>query len=675
MANRLADETSPYLRQHRDNPVDWYPWGEEAFARARAEDRPILLSVGYSACHWCHVMAHESFADPEVAAVMNRHFVNVKVDREERPDVDSLYMDAVQAMTGRGGWPMTVFLKPDGRPFYGGTYYPKPQFLQLLAALDDAWRTRRAEIDTNAEALVAAVATGSRLTPADDLPGIELLNAALNALAQRFDAEHGGFGSAPKFPQTMSLELVLRAVLAGGGEGAATVVTRTLDAMASGGMYDHIGFGFARYSTDERWMIPHFEKMLPDQALMARLYLHAAQALGQVRWLQVASDVITYVIRDLLQPEGGFSSSEDADSPAPDGTMREGLVWTWVPSEVRAVFAHDPALAEEALAWWGITDGGNIEGRSVPYRTERGDLMRPPRIEAARAALFAARSTRPQPALDDKVLLEWNALMLATIAEAALVTGREDWLRVATANAEFLEGRMRDDEGRWMRSWQAGRGAHQRAFAGDHAALVEGLTRLYEAGGDPHWLALAVETADAMLEHFWDAEHGGLFTVAEDGEALVVRQKDVLDNATPSANSLAANALYRLAALTGERRYEHQADRILQLVAPAVSKAPLAFSLLLAAVDLRRTGTVEVVVPGRDRMDLVREVGRRYMPNRVLAWGERVADSPLWAGRDPGAAFVCRQWSCQLPVTTVEDLAAQLAAATPLRSAEVTPPS
>jgi len=654
--NRLASETSPYLRQHRDNPVDWYPWGPEAFAAARERDRPILLSVGYSACHWCHVMAHECFEDTDVAEAMNRLFVNVKVDREERPDVDAVYMDAVQALTGHGGWPMTVFCDTDGRPFFGGTYFPKSQFLQLLAAVDDAWLNRRDALATQAEELTAALGRSEHLAGDGTIPGAATLNAALAALSQQFDPEWGGFGGAPKFPPSMSLELVTRVFLSSGSPDALAVLETSLDAMASGGIYDPLGGGFARYSVDRHWLVPHFEKMLYDQALLARVYLHGFQVTGHARYRQVVEETIGYVLRDLGQPEGGFSSAEDADSPDEHGHGHEGLFYVWTPSQIRSVLGDD--LAPEALVWWGVTDEGNFEGATILHRPLRGDLERPADVEEGRRRLFEARSHRARPGLDDKVLLEWNALFLATLAEAAFALGRADWLAAAVANAEFLCSQLRRPDGRWLRSWQRDGGARHLAFAADHGALVDAFTRLAEATGQARWIAEATACADALLDRFWDAEAGGLFTTGDDGEELVVRQKDLLDNATPSANSLAAVALQRLAALTGEQRYARHAEQILALLGGLAEQHPTAFAHLLAAVDLHRAGITEIAVTG-ERPDLVRVVAGLHLPNAVLAWGEPFA-SPLWEGRAEGLAYVCRDYSCLAPSATAAELQAQL---------------
>jgi uncharacterized protein YyaL (SSP411 family) len=660
--NRLASETSPYLRQHRENPVDWYPWGPEAFAAARERNVPILLSVGYSACHWCHVMAHECFEDEAVAARMNELFVNVKVDREERPDIDAVYMDAVQAMTGRGGWPMTVFMTPDGAPFFGGTYYPKPNFLQLLDAIDDVWRTKPDDVRQNVTALTAAIDTAEKMRPAAAAPGVEQLNTALKGLASAFDQEWGGFGAAPKFPATFHLELMLRAYMTTAGAGPRTIITTTLDAMASGGMYDHVGGGFARYSTDREWLVPHFEKMLYDQALLLGTYLRALVVIGQPSYRLVVEETIEYVLTTLRNPDGGFSSAEDADSPGPDGTNVEGWFATWTPAEVRAALTDlDTATVDELIAWYGITDDGNFEGRSIPNRLHaRGQLVRPPAIDAARTALRAARDRRPRPGLDDKVLTEWNALFLSSLAQAAAAFGRRDWLDAAVANGEFLLRELRGADGRWYRSWQADGAPPARhvALAADHAALVDAFTRLAEASGEARWITEAVRTADTMLDWFWDPEHGGLYTTAEDAEALIVRQKDVHDGATPSANSAAAIALTRLAALTGEQRYANHADRILQLLAGQITPTSSQYSNALVAADLRRRGLTEVVITG-DRPDLVRLAQQIWRPDTVLAWGEPY-DSPLWADRPDGFAFVCREYTCQAPQSTIEGFAEAL---------------
>ncbi|QGG95528.1 thioredoxin domain-containing protein [Actinomarinicola tropica] len=661
--NRLADETSPYLRQHADNPVHWFPWGEEAFAEARERDVPILLSVGYSACHWCHVMAHESFEDDATAAVMNDGFVNVKVDREERPDVDAIYMEAVQAMTGTGGWPMTVFVDHDGRPFYGGTYFPPvrrqgmPSFTDLLEAVSTAWRDRRADLAEQAEGLTDAIRrTGARLAATEALPGRGALHDVVPRLVEAFDAEWGGFGSAPKFPPSMTLELLLRIHLDTGDQQALSMVERTLDAMAAGGMYDHLGGGFARYSTDRRWLVPHFEKMLYDQALLAGAYLHGWQVGGDDGHRLVVEETIDYVLTVLRHPEGGFFSAEDADS---EGV--EGRFYVWSAAEVDEVCGDDAAAAR---AWWGVTDAGNWEGTNVLHRPTFGALLRPPEVERARRALWERRESRVRPGLDDKVLTEWNALMLSTLAEAAAVLQRDDWRDAAVANGEFLLTHLRRDDGRWMRSWQAGdatrpAAARHLAYAADHAALVDAFVRLAELTGERRWLVAATEAADALLDLFCDDEHGGVFTTGTDAEALVIRPKDLMDGATPSAQSLAAMALLRLGALTGERRHLDAADAILRLLSRVALDHPSSFGHLLCALHLATAGTIEVVVTGH-RPDLVGVVRERFRPRAVLAWGERDDASPLWTGREDGLAYVCRNFACRRPVDDPIELVAEL---------------
>jgi uncharacterized protein len=664
--NRLADETSPYLRQHADNPVDWYPWGDEAFAAARRDDKPVLLSVGYSACHWCHVMAHESFEDPDVAALMNELFVNVKVDREERPDVDEIYMEAVQALTGQGGWPMTVFLTPDGRPFFGGTYFPKTRrggmiaFPELCSRIDELWRTRREDVDAQAGQLTGALGRSALVEPGDGSRDGDALEAAVKTLRQQHDDTRGGFGGAPKFPQAMSLDLLVRAVARqpAPDPDIRGIVETSLDAMASGGIYDHLGGGFARYSVDAMWLVPHFEKMLYDQALLARVYLHAWQLTGRERYRQVLDETVGYVLRDLRHPDGGFFSAEDADSEG-----EEGRFYVWTVDEVVTALDGDRELADEAMAFYGVTPAGNFEGRSILNRIHargRGgaDLARPPRIEDARARMFAARERRVRPGLDDKVLAEWNGLMLAALAEAAAATGRRDWLDTAIGTGDFLLRSLRREDGRWLRSWQAEGGARHLAYAADHAALADAFVRLAEATGRARWMDAARSTADALLDLFWDEARGGLFTTGNDAERLVARNKDLMDNATPSANSLAAVALLRLAALTGEGRYRERAEQILRLTGSLAAQHPTAFGHLLAAVDLAVHGIDEVVVAG-ERPDLVEVVHGRFLPGAVLAWGERYR-SPLWEGRDDGRAYVCRNYACRLPAEDPTALAAQL---------------
>ncbi|QXC61671.1 thioredoxin domain-containing protein [Aquihabitans sp. G128] len=658
--NRLASELSPYLRQHAENPVDWHPWGEEAFATARATDRPLLVSIGYSACHWCHVMAHESFEDPDTAAVLNELFVCIKVDREERPDVDAVYMDAVQAMTGAGGWPLTAFTTPDGKPFFTGTYFPpeaapgRPSFLQVCRAVHEAWTERREQLLEQADQITAHL---EQAAPPGEGGGVDagLLQHARDQLVAQHDPRHGGFGSAPKFPQTMAVELLLRRHQRSGGDAEAlAAAVGALDAMAAGGIHDHLGGGFARYSVDERWLVPHFEKMLYDQALLARAYLHAWQVTGDDRHRRVLDDTVGYVLRDLRHTGGGFHAAEDADS---EGV--EGRYYVWTPEQVHDVLGID---TQPVLAWWGVTEGGNFEGATILNRLH-GDPAEPEPalVTDARRRLLEAREERVRPGLDDKVLTEWNALMLATLAEAGAATGNRLWIDAAVANAEFLLTHLRTPEGRWLRSWQddgaEGRARHL-ALAVDHAALLDAFVRLAEATGQARWIQAAGAVADDLLALFWDPEHGGLFTTGDDAERLVVRAKDLLDNATPSANSLAAVALLRLAALTGDERYRAKGTEIVALLAPLAAKAPTALAHLLGAVDLLVGGIQEVAVVG-DAPALVLAVQTRYLPGSVLAWGEPYP-SPLWEQRQAGLGYVCEQFTCREPVSTPEALVAQL---------------
>ncbi|HXY93516.1 MAG TPA: thioredoxin domain-containing protein, partial [Acidimicrobiia bacterium] len=574
--NRLAGETSPYLRQHADNPVDWYPWGDEAFARARAEDKPILLSVGYSSCHWCHVMAHESFEDPETATVMNERFVNVKVDREERPDVDAVYMQAVQAMTGSGGWPMTVFLDPEGRPFFGGTYFPPtdrqgmPAFARVMDAVTEAWRERRAELEEQAGKLQHAIARSTEVpgVGATD-PSPAVLDVAVRSIHAQFDPRFGGFGRAPKFPQAMTLSFLLAQAVRHPSPETLEPITVSLDAMAAGGMYDQVGGGFHRYSVDAYWLVPHFEKMLYDQALLARAYLHGWLVVGSPRYRRVVEEVIEYVLRDLRHPSGGFFSAEDADS---DGV--EGKFYLWSLDEIEAIAGTDAA---EVVRYFGVTAGGNFED---PHTGYRGNVLhvvdreeeRPEAVARVLPDLLAVRATRVRPGLDDKVLLGWNALFLRSLAEAAFALDRADWMEAARVNARFLLRELRRDDGRLLRSWQDGR-AHLPAYAEDYAALVEALVTLAEVD-DVTWLGEARSVADDLVRLFADDDNGGVFTTGSDADALIVRPKDYQDNATPSENSLAADGLLRLGALTGDPAYEERAARWIRTMAPLLGDHP-----------------------------------------------------------------------------------------------------
>ena len=673
MTNRLADEASPYLRQHADNPVDWYPWGEEALRAAREADKPILLSIGYAACHWCHVMTHESFEDPATAAQMNRDFINVKVDREERPDLDSIYMGAVVAMTGQGGWPMTVALTPDGKPFFGGTYFPPtprygmPAFRQVLTSLADAWRDRRADVEGSAadvaahlrQTTLAAALGGGGALDAD------LLDQALNALLRSFDARLGGFGGAPKFPPSMTLEFLLHITAQRGDSMALHMAERTLEAMAHGGLYDQIGGGFARYSTDDRWLVPHFEKMLYDNALLARVYSHAWQITGKPLYRRVVEETLDFVAREMRHAGGGFSSSYDADSEG-----EEGKFYVWTAAEIRAALGDN---AERFMAAYGVSEAGNWEGRNILNVAGGVDEEQLAGLAEARQKLFDIRARRVSPGLDDKTLTAWNGLMLAAFADAGRALGRSDYIAVATANAGFLRARMRRDDGRLWRAWQPGLGdapGRFNAYLEDYACLADGLLALYAATFEPRWFAWARELAEAMLAHFSDPA-GGFFDTSDDHEELLHRPKDVQDNATPSGNSMAAHVLLRLGLLTGEGRYWDAAEGVISGLYTAMARYPSAFAHWLGAAAFILGEPLEVAIVGdpaaADARALLDVVLGRYRPDLVVAAGEGEAAAvvPLLAGRerldDRAAAYVCRRFVCQQPVSESDALASQLA--------------
>ena len=657
--NRLADASSPYLRQHRDNPVHWHQWGDEAFAEAQRTGKPILLSVGYSACHWCHVMAHESFEDDATAAVMNQLFVNIKVDREERPDVDAVYMDAVQALTGRGGWPMTVFCTPTGEPFYGGTYYPRETFVKLMEAVNDAWRNRRDELQQNIDALVEAIGRTAHVEPAPAVDARQLVSTTIGALQSSFDSTWGGFGGAPKFPSTFGLDLMLRVSLLNNDSQLVDMVRTSLDAMAAGGMYDHIGGGFSRYSVDDRWLVPHFEKMLYDEALLVRVYLHMWQMNREERDEQIVREIVAYVLTDLSHPDGGFFSAEDADSLDEHGHSEEGAFYTWTPTEIHTVLGNDSAAA---CAYWDISTPGNFEGRSIPNRiAQRADIVRPATVETWRQQLHTVRAQRPRPGLDDKVLLEWNAMMLSSLCEVAAAFEDEQFTTAAVKNARFLVDNLRDESGAWKRSWQSNAEPRARhtALAHDLAHVVDAMVRMYELTADHEWLMVARSTAQQLCDEFWDTENSGFFTVGTTAEQLIVRQKDLMDNATPSANSVAAMAFLRLSALTGEPQWRTFAIDTLRLLARVAPSAPSAFCHAVSASLVLADGTMEVVLPG-PAGEFLHEFRQQWRPHSVVAWGEPF-DSPVWTDRVPGSAYVCRDHQCMLPATTVDQFRQSLA--------------
>jgi uncharacterized protein YyaL (SSP411 family) len=649
MPNALANETSPYLLQHRDNPVDWLPWGEEALRRARDEGKPLLVSIGYSACHWCHVMERESFEDERVAALMNEHFVCVKVDREERPDVDAIYMEAVQALTGHGGWPLNVFVTPDQVPFYGGTYFPPrpargmPSWPQVLEAVAQAWRDRRAEIEGQAEQVRARLAGSAALQPSVTPLDPAALEAAVAQLRDSFDREWGGWGGAPKFPAASVIEFLL-------GQGETEMSLMTLRAMATGGMHDIVGGGFARYAVDRTWTVPHFEKMLYDNALLARAYLHGWQVSGDELLRRTAEDTLDWMLRELRAPQGAFWSALDADSEGVEGKFS-----VWSVQELIQALGED---SDAAIAWFGATDEGNFEGTNV--LEGRGPEPPAEQRERIRARLLEVRSRRVRPGLDDKVLTSWNALAIAALADAGAVLRRPDYLDAARAAADHLLRVHRAPDGRLLRTSKDG-DARLNAYLEDHAFLVEALVVLYEATWEPRWLEEARTIADAMIARFADDEHGGFFSTSSDHERLVTRRKDLEDAPIPSGSSSAALGLLRLHALTGEAEYEQRAESVIALLHEIAPRHPSAFGHLLQAMAWAVGPSRELAIVGPDPEPLVRAVRERYRPRLVLAGGPGPDPTvPLLQGREPidgrTAAYVCERFLCRQPVTEPEQL-------------------
>lgn len=711
MPNRLIHETSPYLLKHANNPVDWYPWGPEALERAKSEDKPIFLSIGYSSCHWCTVMEHESFEDEPTARFMNENFVNIKVDREERPDLDSIYMNAVVAMTGQGGWPMSVFLTPDGAPFYGGTYYPKmrrygmPAFMDVLRGIANAWQNQRAEIEQSGQQLRDALTeTGTPPGSADRELDPQVIDLALNGIAEAFDRENGGWGGAPKFPQPMTLEFLMRRYTKTRDELVRRMFTTTLTKMARGGMYDQLGGGFHRYSTDAIWRTPHFERMLYDNAQLARVYLHAFQITGDEFYKRITTEILDYIVREMTDPNGGFYSSQDADSEG-----EEGKFFVWTPDEIRNVLggsgiliaSRRPSNVNDAQLFmdaYGVTPNGNFEGKNILHQARDLDVVAAmhnltleesaARLASARAKLFAARDGRVNPAHDEKILTGWNGLMLAAFAEAARVLKREDYRQVAERNAEFLLKHLTLDGGRWTeekqpssvvrrpsvrlrRSYKDGQ-ARLNGYLEDYANMAEGLLALYETTFEERYWVAARELGDQILTHFSDPR-GGFFDTSDDHEELVVRPKDVQDNATPSGSAMATMVLFKLAAYAGDARYVDAAEAAIAPLQPALAQAPTGFAWWLCALEFGLAPPREIAIVGdssplahNDMQNLLEVVFGEYRPNQVVARkrnGEASA-IPLLEGRDAiggkATAYVCEKFACQLPVTEAEALRSQL---------------
>ena len=680
MANRLIHETSPYLLQHAHNPVDWYPWGEEALEKAKQEDKPILLSIGYSACHWCHVMERESFENVDIARTMNESFVSIKVDREERPDLDSIYMQAVQALTGQGGWPMTVFLTPQGEPFYGGTYFPPedrggmPGFHGVLKAMDEAYRTRRGDVGKATSELVNRLQQTSRIKSNTDLLTRDVLNEAFLHLAAGFDEQNGGFGDAPKFPQPMIYDFLLRYQHSTNNEKALQMLNLSLEKIALGGMYDQLGGGFHRYSTDSYWLVPHFEKMLYDNALLSRLYLHAFQATGHDLYLRIVQETLDYVLREMTDEEGGFYSSQDADSEG-----EEGKFFVWTPKEVEEALGEEDAHIFNA--YYDVTSVGNFEGKNIlnvprDAETVTDELDVTPEhleevLQRGKKALLEVRERRVPPARDDKILTAWNGLMLRSFAEAAAVLQREDYRNAAIANATFIT-RDLQKEGRLLRTYRDGQ-AKLKGYLEDYSFLADGLMAVYELTFDQRWLDEARRLVDDMVDLFWEEDEEVFYDTGKDHEALLVRPRELFDNAIPSGSSVAAEVLLRMALLTGEEEYRRKATATLHSMGPLLSQYASGMGRWLAALDFYLHQPKEVAIVGslesRETKALLEVVHNLYLPNKVVVGMEE--DDPMGSNPLPllrfrtkvqGAptAYVCENYVCQLPVTDPEDLAQQL---------------
>ena len=674
MTNRLAQETSPYLLQHAENPVDWHPWGQEALDRARQEDKPILLSIGYAACHWCHVMAHESFEDEATARVMNENFINIKVDREERPDIDSIYMQAVQALSGHGGWPMTVFLTPFGEPFYGGTYYPPedrqgmPAFTRVLESVVDAYKNKPEEVAQASKQILDLYEASKVRAETDGVLTPRALDLVYRGLAQKYDVRHGGFEKVPKFPHTMALDFLIRYWRRTGMEYAREMVTDSFLTMARGGIYDQVGGGFHRYAVDSIWLVPHFEKMLYDNALLVRLGAHLWQATHDETVKRVTEETVQWVVREMTSPEGGFYSSLDADSEG-----EEGKFYVWSPAELDRLLGSDSPIVRE---YYGVTAGGNFEGSSILHvridsslgaaRAGISPALMHKIIADAKETLYAARAKREWPGRDEKVLASWNGLMLRGLATAARVFEREDFRKLAIRNGEFLYREMVDG-GRVMRSRTAG-STRISGFLEDYAAVGLGFLSVYELTFDEVWVKRATEIAQAMVKWFWDEQVGAFFDTPSDAAALITRPRDATDNATPSGTSLAADLLLSLAELCNDDDMRRRAVFVMESVATPLIRYPTAFGHMLGAVDMAVNGAVEVAIAGKPGEKsfaaLEHELAVHYVPSLVLAGGSATGNIALLEGRGPrggkATAYVCRFYACDEPATSASLLASQL---------------
>jgi uncharacterized protein YyaL (SSP411 family) len=671
MPNRLAKETSPYLLQHADNPVDWYPWGDEALSRAQAEDKPILLSIGYSACHWCHVMAHESFENNEIARLMNENFVNIKVDREERPDLDAVYMEAVQAITGSGGWPLTVFLTPDRRPFFGGTYFPPqdkhglPAFPHVLQTVIEAYKNRRSEIETAVQRIVAALTAKADIRAVKEPLATDIIGQAYRGIRQDFDKDNGGFGTAPKFPQSMTVEFLLRYFHRSQDRDALEIVDLTLEKMARGGIYDQLGGGFHRYATDSSWLIPHFEKMLYDNALLSRAYLHAYLVTGKQLFRSIAEKTLDYVLREMTGANGGFYSTQDADS---EGV--EGKYYVWTPEEIINVLGEkDGKIVSNCF---GVTAQGNFDGRNILHvakglKPEASNI-----IKQARVSLLKRREQRMKPNRDEKILASWNGLMLASLAEAACILDRVDYLAAALANGSFLINSMLSG-GYLKHSYQDGQTKTDDGYLQDYALVVDGLTSLHQATFSGEYLRQAIKLGEVMVEQFWDEAAHTFFDTSDNHEDLFVRPRSSYDGALPSGASAATLALLKLAKLTDKEQFEQTAVSALESIQESMRQHPLGFSNWLCALDFYLSTPKEIVIVGpRDNhatLELLQTLCSIWLPNKVVAAYDPADPSPVselklfenrqMIGNKP-TVYVCEQYACQTPVTDPASLRAQL---------------